>query len=141
MIRWPARLLACLLLMAPASAAEDAVNDIDTVYVRNFFNEMVTGIGAQETKCSTDVREQVQSREMRVACATFAGEFQHFETRWNIQLLRIEAAREFAGMQTHPVAVPQTAWEHSGEGHARIYRVGDAALGIRYAPGELLMVW
>ena len=36
---------------------------------------------------------------------------------------------------------PQTEWERNGQIYDRIYLVGESAIGVRFASGDVLMVW
>lgn len=133
-------LLACLLLWAPLALAQDGAS-VDIERTQAFVEEMLRGIGAERNDCDEEVREQVRVHGLQVMCASFEGDFRHFQTRWDLQLLRIEAFREIGRTDPDPVALPQTDWEPSGPAFARIYHVEGSALGVRFDSGLLLMVW
>lgn len=132
-------ILACLVWLIPCAFAQDA--EFGDERTQAFVEEMLRGIGAQRSDCAPEVRRQVERHDMRVMCASFEGDFRHFQTRWDLQLLRIEAFREIGGTADSPVAAPQTDWEPSGPAFARIYHVEGSALGVRFDSGLLLMVW
>jgi hypothetical protein len=94
------------------------------------------------------VTEQVAARSMRAICAAFDGEFERLERLYAQRFERGHAAELGQAPpppQDHPPQAPPiraaTPWEQSGPAHERIVRVGSAAVGLRHAPGIILVVW
>jgi len=106
-----------------------------------FIDAMLRGIDAERVECPVEVREAVQGHRMRAACALFKGSFERFELRWNLEVTRSGAYGEQVHSWSGPAIEPQTDWEATGDSYDRIYRIGPTALGVRFAKGELLMVW
>ena len=108
---------------------------------RKFIDESLRGIGAEKTACPIDVIEQVRSHRMNAVCARFEGSFERFEVRWGLQMIQAAGPedREHAYGQT--LVSPRTEWESNGAIHDRIYLVGEHAIGVRFAVGDVLMVW
>ncbi len=133
-------LIGVLVLLSGNSPAEcgDARGDSTT---KTFAEEMIRGVGATRLECSAQIIEQVRAQEMDVLCARFDGSFQRFELRWNVEILQRGMVAPPSGIEPVPLAQPATEWESRGSFYERIYRVGSSALGVRFAAGDVLMVW
>lgn len=142
-----ARALASLLSLsvlatAGAGSPSPARNAGDEA-VERFAAELLESVGAERRRCPDPVTEQVGLRNMRAICAAFDGDFE--------RLARISADRfdrpPAASPEGPPAAPdassirPATPWERSGGAHERIFRVGDASVGVRHVPGVILVVW
>jgi hypothetical protein len=132
---------ACLLVAILAWSVCPALDDGLDQPSRLFIDESLRGVGAEKVSCPADVVEQVRSHRMNAVCARFEGSFERFEVRWGLQMIQAAGPedRESAFGRT-PVS-PQTDWESTGAIHDRIYLVGDRAIGVRFAAGDVLMVW
>lgn len=106
-----------------------------------FINEALRGIGAQKTECPSDVMEQVRAHRMKAVCARFEGSFERFEVRWGLQMIQNEGPEDRERAVGRTAVEPKTEWESNGVIHDRIYLVGDHAVGVRFASGDVLMVW
>ena len=117
--------LSILLLGAGAGAAPQAQMAGDTAA---FIGAALRGIGAQATACPAPVVEQTRARDMAVMCARFDGDFENFRTKW---------------AEWTAAAEPKTGWSVSGLGlnYDRIYAIGAQAVGVRFARGEILIVY
>jgi hypothetical protein len=132
---------ACLLMAALASTVCPAADESWDGPVRSFIDESLRGIRAERTDCPADVIEQVQAHRMKAVCARFDGSFKRFEVRWGLQMIQAAGPedRDYASGMA-PIS-PQTEWERNGQIHDRIYLVGERAIGVRFAAGDVLMVW
>ena len=108
---------------------------------RIFIDESLRGIGAERTSCPADVAEQVRSHRMNAVCARFEGSFERFEVRWGLQMIQAAGPEDRESVAGWTPISPQTDWESTGAIHDRIYLVGERAIGVRFAAGDLLMVW
>jgi hypothetical protein len=136
-----ASIWACLLMAALAWTVSPTADMAWDGPVREFIDQSLRGIGAERTACPIDVIEQVRTHRMNAVCARFEGSFQRFEVRWGLQMIQAAGPedREPAGGRT-PIS-PQTEWERNGQIHDRIYLVGESAIGVRFAAGDVLVVW
>jgi len=136
-----ASIWACLLMAALAWTVSPAADMGWDGPAREFIDQSLRGIGAERTACPIDVIEQVRTHRMNAVCARFEGSFQRFEVRWGLQMIQAAGPedREPAAGRT-PIS-PQTEWERNGQIHDRIYLVGESAIGVRFAAGDVLMVW
>ena len=117
----------------PLGATEDDV--------LTFISEMLHGVEATRIDCPEPVTEATRSRDMRVVCAKFNGDFESFESRWQLHL-RLEALMDGeTGSRRVPGSQPHTDWETRSGGYERIYAVGTKAVGVRFFHGDVLMVY
>jgi hypothetical protein len=108
---------------------------------RQFIDESLRGIGAEKIACPADVTEQVRTRQMNAVCARFDGSFERFVVRWGLQMIQSEGPEGREPTAGRTTVEPQTDWESTGAIHDRIYLVGVHAIGVRFASGDVLMVW
>ena len=108
---------------------------------REFIDQSLRGVGAERTTCPTDVIEQVRAHGMNAVCARFEGSFERFEVRWGLQMIQAAGPEDQEPATGQAPILPQTEWERNGQSHDRIYVVGESAIGIRFAAGDVLMVW
>ena len=85
--------------------------------------------------------EQVRTHRMKAVCARFDGSFERFEIRWGLQMIQNEVPEDREATAGQSTVEPQTEWESNGPIHDRIYLVGAHAVGVRFASGDVLMVW
>jgi hypothetical protein len=96
-------------------------------------------VGAEQRECSAAVVDQVRSRDLKVICADFDGAFEELEklsqTPWPEHVLT-------ADLSPPPLSfAAETDWETTGPVRQRLYRVGESVVGVRFIPGEVLLVW
>ena len=130
-------LLLATLAWAVCPAADGAWDEP----ARTFIDESLRGIGAERTACPIDVIEQVQAHRMSAVCARFEGSFERFEVRWGLQMIQAAGPEDREPAVGRTPISPQTEWERNGQIRDRIYLVGERAIGVRFAAGDLLMVW
>ena len=132
---------ACLLLAALPSTAPLAAAEYWDRPVRAFIDDSRRGIGAERTTCPSDVIEQVRTHGMNAVCARFEGSFERFAVRWGLQMIQAAGPEDGGPASGFAPVSPQTEWERNGQIHDRIYLIGESAIGVRFAAGDLLMVW
>ena len=130
-------LLAAVLVWIVCPAADDGLDHP----ARAFIDGSLRGIGAEKTACPDDVLEQVSSHRMNAVCARFEGSFERFEVRWGLHMIQVAGPEELDPVGGRTPVEPKTDWESNGDIHDRIYLVGDRAIGVRFAAGDVLMVW
>lgn len=133
--------LVCVLLVAWGGLAVAANDQSRDAAARIFVEDTLRGVGAEKIRCSPRIVEQVRAQKMNVVCARFDGDFRRFELRWDLQMIQNEPSLDDDSADSKPTAQPQTDWELNGESHDRIYRVGNKAVGVRFARGDLLLIW
>lgn len=106
-----------------------------------FVAEMIRGVGALPAQCDSDVVTDAATQDMTAICATFDGEFEHFQALWAMHLLRDAYLDDEDDAGPVPPSEAKTAWETRGGAHERIYAVGTAVVGIRFVAGEIIVVW
>ena len=131
--RLAAGLLLLLFVAWPVGARDEQAE--------TFIEEMIRGIGAREIKCPSEVRTEAEAREVVVVCATFDGDFESFEYEWTMHLLHDAILDNRDGSGRVPHSAPQSAWEKNQGVHERFYLVGEAALGVRFSRGYVLMAY
>jgi hypothetical protein len=130
-------ILAILAVLAiPCAGANEEGEEAKT-----FIVEMIRSTGSEPVVCPMDVLVGSREYEMRVICAKYDGDFRSFESLWKQHLLRDAALDQIDGSGTVPRTYPQTAWESRSGFHERIYVVGNTAVGVRFAAGDLVMVY
>lgn len=132
-------LSACAIACFGGVAA--ATEDAEIAAARTFADETLRRIGAQTVACSASIEKQVQEQAMNAVCARFENSFSRFEVRWDLQMIQLEPRDAAGSGRMHPTAEPLTEWELNGAVHDRIYRVGNKAVGVRFAEGDVLIVW
>ena len=131
----------CLLVVTLAWTVCASADEARDRPARQFIDESLRRIGAEKIVCPADVMEQVRSRRMNAVCARFDGSFARFEVRWGLQMIQNEGPEDQESTAGRIAAEPQTEWESNGAIHDRIYVVGNRAVGVRFASGDVLMVW
>jgi hypothetical protein len=132
---------ACLLVAILAWTVCPAADGSLDQPARVFIDESLRGIGAERIACPADVVEQVRSHRMNAICARFEGSFKRFEVRWGLQMIQAAGPEDRESVTGRTPVSPQTDWESTGAIHDRIYLVGERAIGVRFAAGDVLMVW
>jgi len=130
-------LLVAVLVWTVCPAADGSLDQP----ARVFIDESLRGIGADRIACPADVVEQVRSHRMNAICARFEGSFKRFEVRWGLQMIQAAGPEDRESVAGRTPVSPQTDWESTGAIHDRIYLVGERAIGVRFAAGDVLMVW
>ena len=131
----------CLLVATLAWAVGAAADETQALPALAFIDQSLRGIGAEKTACPVDVVEQVRSHRMNAVCARFEGSFERFEVRWGLQMIQAAGPEDRERVVGQAPVAPQTDWESNGAIHDRIYLVGERAIGVRFAAGDVLMVW
>lgn len=131
----------CLLMAALAWTVCPAADQSWDGPARAFIDESLQGIGAERTACPRDVIEQVNSYRMNAVCARFEGSFLRFQVRWGLQMIQAAGPEDREPAVGQAPVSPQTEWERNGQIYDRIYLVGESAIGVRFAAGDVLMVW
>lgn len=132
---------ACLLMATLAWTVCPAADESWDEPVRAFIDESLRGIRAEKTACPVDVIEQVRAHSMKAVCARFDGSFERFEVRWGLQMIQAAGPEDRAPASGFAPVSPQTEWEQNGPIRDRIYLIGPRAIGVRFAAGDVLMVW
>jgi hypothetical protein len=136
-VRIGTALLLAIVMWTVCPAASEAWEEP----ARTFIHESLRGIGAERTDCPVDVIEQVRAHRMNAICARFEGSFERFEVRWGLQMIQAAGPEDREPAAGQIQISPQTDWERNGQIRDRIYLVGERAIGVRFAAGDLLMVW
>jgi hypothetical protein len=132
---------ACLLVAGLVGVDAPADEPFGDAPARAFVDDSLRAIGAQKTPCPDDVLEEVQTHRMKVVCARFEGTFERFQVRWGLQMIQAAGPEDGQATYGRPPFSPQEDWERNGSIYDRIYVVGDRAVGVRFAAGDILMVW
>jgi hypothetical protein len=135
--------LAILLALASPYVTE-VREEIPEVEVKldtaeRFARAFLEVVGAERRECSPAVLDQVRSRDLQVMCAGFDSGFEELEKRsqepWPDHVLMADLSPPTLRFR------PETEWETTGPVRQRLYRVGDSVVGVRFIPGEVLLVW
>ena len=106
-----------------------------------FIEQMMHGVEAELIVCPMDVLRDVRTHDMNAVCATFNGDFEQFEWRWTLSLLRESFADQQETGGVLPRTEPQSSWEIHEGNHERIYAVGEDVVGVRFSEGDVIIVY
>jgi hypothetical protein len=137
-VHWKRLAILLLVLACGAFAPRTSASTEDAVA---FVRTMLDGVGAEALQCPAEVRQLTRERGMGAVCARFGGTFENFRALWEYRLSPQSLRQNLSDAPLLLSAEAQTGWEASGLEFERIYAVGRTVVGVRFAMGEVIVVY